>query len=564
MRSILSSWPVVLGAALCFFAQASCGTDSPLPVDPDPETPCTTKIECVTQVGNGFICGEDGVCVEGCEDAHDCEWMGAGHMCMSNMCMVMDPYGPEVVQPEPSEQDIEPVTFTDLDPSDEVYEITLVAAEDELELVPGTLTQVYVYKESLEAKGTIPGPVIDAVVGTRVIIHFTNHLPEPTTVHWHGIRLPANMDGVANISQAPVEPGGSYTYDFLVPDAALFWYHPHFRSDVQVERGLYGLFRVRETEEPVVNRTRLFTLDDILLDEDGQVEPVDTAGAHFFQDGLMKMTFTSMMGRQGNLLLLNGKANPIIHVKKGHVERWRFANTSNARFFRVALEGHGMRVIGYDGGFIEFPEDRDDILVGNAERRDVIVVFDGEPGQDYVLANKHYNRGHDLADPGDQPLALIRYDDEPADDGVEIPDTSVVIPPLDAGDEPHHIVKMGEIMLFADNAVGFTLNGDMWPDITPQEGVLGDVELWEVNNATDMDHPFHMHGHFFEVKRRKLLGEDWVEAEAVILLDTVTILPGEIIQFAVAYNGFVGEWVYHCHNFEHAKNGMMGKFIVSE
>lgn len=531
----------------------------------DDEIPCTTNLECIADFGDGYIC-RDEACIMGCDVAEDCEYIGEGHMCMSGMCMGMETQGPEINQPGPTEADIDLPILTDFNPDPAVFEATLVAAVDDVEIIPGTMTSAFVYKESLDHEGTIPGPFIDVTVGTRVRIHFTNHLPEPTTIHWHGLRLSVNMDGVPEISQPPVQPGETYLYEYTVLDAALFWYHPHFRSDVQVERGLTGLMLVRSENEPQVDVERYFAVDDILLSADGQVTPRDEDPAHYMsEDGRMMMTFTSMMGRHGNRLLLNGKANPIINVQPGSLERWRIANVANARFFNMAIEEHPFRLIGVDGGLIPNPHELEEVIIANAERVDLLIRFDGEPGDEYPLMNRHYNRGHSLADQGDIPLALIRYSDTPIEEPSELPETSREIEFLDVGTTPTHTLILGEKMIFSENRVGFSINDELWPDVTPKTGTVDDVELWEVFNNTDMDHPFHLHGQFFQVQRRKL-GDaaEWVDVPYMHWRDTIDILPAETIQFAVRYDGFPGTWIFHCHIFEHGVNGMMGRIDLDD
>lgn len=508
-----------------------------------------------------------------CEFESDCAHLGLGHMCMSGMCMGMVINSAPVVQPPPSEQSTVLVPLTDLNPAPELFEADLVAVVEHLELVPGVLTEVFAYKDAHAPMGTIPGPLIDVEIGTTVRINFTNLLPQPTTVHWHGIRLPNAMDGVPGLTQEPILPGETFVYEFTVLDAALYWYHPHFRSDEQVERGLYGLLRVRERTPPEVNAERLFALDDILLDESGQIAGKNTNPAHYFdhERGMMMMDFTAMMGRQGNRLLLNGKANPIIHVKAGHVERWSFANTSNSRFFKVALEQHRLTQIGSDGGMMPVPQTwLASVLVPNAERVEVLVQFNGQPGDQVQLVTQHHQRGHDLADPGDLPLALIVYDPEPATDALPVPDTTRYLPKL-REIEPTHYLELGERM--AGDKVEFTINGEIWPNGQPEQATVGGYEVWEIKNTTHMDHPFHLHGVFFQPLSIKLGGHlhgssggggvpQWKPYEVQQLKDTILVPPTSSIRLGVLWNGYAGSWLYHCHIFEHAHGGMMGRVRV--
>ena len=134
----------------------------------------------------------------------------------------------------------------DVNPDPHVVEITLEARVARVEIAEGVSLDAWTYN------GGVPGPLIRVHVGDRLVVHFVNRLPQPTTVHWHGLRIPIQMDGVPDVSQPDVKPGESFTYDFTVPDAGLFWYHPHVMSAAQVGFGLYGALLV---EDPAEQRT---------------------------------------------------------------------------------------------------------------------------------------------------------------------------------------------------------------------------------------------------------------------------------------------------------------------
>src|SRR6476646_9463060 len=112
----------------------------------------------------------------------------------------------------------------DINPDPHIVEVNLDARLSVVEIAPGRTVEAWTYD------GGVPGPLIRANVGDRLIVHFTNHLPTSTTVHWHGIRVPIKMDGVPDVSQPDVKPGEGFTYDFVLPDSGLFWYHPHVAS----------------------------------------------------------------------------------------------------------------------------------------------------------------------------------------------------------------------------------------------------------------------------------------------------------------------------------------------
>lgn len=140
-----------------------------------------------------------------------------------------------------------------------VVEVHLVASPTSLELIDGRKLDVWAYNEQ------VPGPTIRARQGDTIRVHFRNELPQPTTVHWHGIRLPNEMDGVPGVTQPSIAPGESFVYEFLARDPGTFWYHPHVRGSEQLGRGLYGLLIIEEAELPPV-REIVWVLDDWRLE----------------------------------------------------------------------------------------------------------------------------------------------------------------------------------------------------------------------------------------------------------------------------------------------------------
>ncbi|HEY7611633.1 MAG TPA: multicopper oxidase domain-containing protein, partial [Gemmatimonadales bacterium] len=178
--------------------------------------------------------------------------------------------------------------------------------------------------------GQYPGPLLEAVRGSELTVVFRNRLPHPTTVHWHGIRLDSSNDGVPGLSQPPVPPGGEFTYHLRFPDAGIYWYHPHVREDIQQELGLYGNLMVRPDSGVLyapANREAVLMLDDILVGDEGLV-PL----------GLESPTH-ALMGRFGNVLLVNGEPSYALAVRRGEVVRFYLTNTSNTRVFNLSFPG---------------------------------------------------------------------------------------------------------------------------------------------------------------------------------------------------------------------------------
>src|SRR5262245_46060546 len=187
----------------------------------------------------------------------------------------------------------------DVNPDPAVVEVRLVAEPATAELLPGKRADVWAFRDAAGA-ASIPGPMLEANLGDRVIVHFENRLPDATTVHWHGLRVPNAADGTP-VAQRMIDPGGSYDYEFTATDAGLYWYHPHMEADVQIERGLYAPIRIRDGVEPEVAADRVFVLDDVKLEATGQLSTRT--------DDL-----DVMLGRQGNVLLVNGRSRTVLNV----------------------------------------------------------------------------------------------------------------------------------------------------------------------------------------------------------------------------------------------------------
>lgn len=208
---------------------------------------------------------------------------------------------------------------------------------------------------------TVPGPTIEANVGDRLRLHFCNDLPAAdeaegagaTTIHFHGIDNDATMDG-SNISQLHVQPGDCFDYDVPLLTAGTFWYHSHIESAVQVERGLYGALIVRDPAEDAAlglpTDDTVLVLDDVLLDERGQIAPK-------LPDDALARAKTLLDGREGNTLLVNGReAGRMVTLPIGKPQRWRIVNVANARFMRLSFPGVTAWRIGGDQGLLERPE----------------------------------------------------------------------------------------------------------------------------------------------------------------------------------------------------------------
>jgi FtsP/CotA-like multicopper oxidase with cupredoxin domain len=427
--------------------------------------------------------------------------------------------------------------MTDINPDPDTVEVMLVATAATHEYLTGRPASVLAYRDGArDAPAIVPGPLIEAKQGDRLIVHFRNELDRETSVHWHGLRLPVDMDGVAAIP-----PGATFDYDFVLRDAGWHWYHPHIGSDEQIELGLQGTLLVRGANEPAIAKERLFVLDDVELDDDGNVaiEPTREDFVH---------------GRRGSTLLVNGKPPGAISASPGAVERWRIVNTSNGRFFDLDL-GRPLRVIGWDGGLIPAPYDVDHLLIGPGERYDVVVALDGATGSELRLETAEVARAHGAVDAGPIELVRVRLGDEPVRrDVIPVSGPPLVALPVTS----QTIARRFALSEQLDGPAGavFFINDQRWPLNTPVEVRLGDLEVWEVVNETDGDHPVHIHGHFMQV-----LDRDGVPEPRVGWKDTIVIGPRETLRAALVYDE-PGMWMFHCQIPEHAERGMMADIDV--
>lgn len=440
------------------------------------------------------------------------------------------------------------IPATDLDPADDVVEIDLVAEVASKEYLDGKEAVVWGYRDAGRggAKVTVPGPLISGKVGDLLVVRVTNELPEPTTVHWHGLRLPASMDGT-NMSQLPIPVGETFEYRFPLLDAGTFWYHPHVRADIQIENGLYAPLIVHPGLEPEVDveADRTFVLDEVKLDADGTLTETMT-------------TLDYMVGKQGNVRLVNGvnADRATLSVKDGARERWRFVNAANGRFFHLSLPGHSFLVIGWDGGLVETPYTSDTLLVSPGERYEVIVELDETA--DLSLQTLYYDRGHDLPDPGPLDLLQLRFDGKAgAFDPLPAAWGDVQPLPVDGSTLARSFV-LSEVDDGGDGKPRFFINDEAWPFNNTIMGTLGELEIWEIVNTAEMDHPFHLHGVFFQV-----LDVDNVPETRLGWKDTVVVPQSSTLRFAVRYET-PGMWMYHCHILEHAELGMMGQIMVMD
>jgi bilirubin oxidase len=412
-----------------------------------------------------------------------------------------------------------------------------------LTIIPGTTSAAYAYN------GRVPGPMLQAYEGDKVIVHFINKLPEPSTIHWHGLHIPNKSDGSPYY---PVAPGKRFDYVFTLAkgSAGTYWYHPHpdHSTGRQIGKGLFGSFVVRAHDDPLPASIvdKVIVLSDNRFKPDGTIDFADPASP---QGGI---DFEN--GRECVHIFVNGEMDPTLTIRSGEVQRWRIINASAARVFRLAIPGQTMIHVGSDGGLFEHPVEVKEILVANSERVEVLVRGTGAPGSTTVLQTLPYDRYAPNTRPADwdktRDLAKLQYTDEAPVEPIAIPATLRKIPVLDT-----LLAKRTRVFALQQ---GF-INGKLHDMNRIDERVkLGDTEIWKIENLVGMDHPFHLHGFQFQV-----IDRDGVPEAQRTWKDTINVPKHSVARIIVRFADFPGKWMYHCHILDHEDHGMMGVLLVN-
>lgn len=417
-----------------------------------------------------------------------------------------------------------------------IFKADVIAAPTEMEFVAGKKTIVWAYNNRL------PGSLIDVNEGDSVEITFINKLPQPSTIHWHGLPIPPEQDGNP---MDPVLPGQSHIYRFTLPEgsAGTYWYHPHPHEYTaeQVYRGLAAPFIVRAKNDPLKNiPERNLMISDLKLTREGAIADNDA--------------MDWMNGREGQYVLVNAQFQPIIDLQG--TERWRIWNASSARYLNLSLSGHKFTLVGTDGGLLEKPvRDLQQILLSPAERVEIIVDTLGQQGATN-LQIEPYNRGK-MGHVAVEKTTKIATVNMLAGNSISVPDSLRKIDDLGATQNVKKII-FTEIMSMANgqHSMQFLINGKSF-DMARIDFMsrTHEVELWEISNQSDMDHPFHVHGTQFQVVEAERNNVRTI-APYRAWKDTVNVRAGETVRIKIRQD-FPGLRMLHCHILEHEVQGMM-------
>lgn len=445
------------------------------------------------------------------------------------------------------------------------YQLIPKTSEASLLEQPDTKTKVWAYN------ATVPGPIIRVKKGVEVSIEVTNMLEQPTSVHWHGIRIDNAMDGVSNLTQEPIQPGESFVYKFTPPDAGTYWYHPHNRTWEQLARGLYGALIVDDDSlSDDFDRDYTIIADDWRLQEDGLIHEASIGSLRDW----------SHAGRLGNVLTLNGKPYENLDVVSGERVRLRFINTANARILRFAIDGHEPWLVALDGQPISpIKLSQNGIKLAPAQRADLVVDITGEAGDKIAIVE---TSGAEKLVAGylncKQVVSLKNSRQPPHLIANRVPQPNLTIA------TKAELLMSGGAMRFLTSAKykgketdGRTLaqeHKQLWA--FNGQTAMSDKPLFSTKrgeaikltmiNETAWPHAIHLHGHHFRIIGKKSLSVNQLnpisDEEKDAFRDTVLIEQDEVIEVAfVADNP--GKWMLHCHMLEHQASGMASWFEVS-
>jgi FtsP/CotA-like multicopper oxidase with cupredoxin domain len=417
-------------------------------------------------------------------------------------------------------------------PNGTVRTFDIVAAPTTLPLVDGKQLEVWAYN------GQVPGPTIRIKLGETVRVRFTNHLPQDTTIHWHGIRLPNAMDGVPYITQKPVKPGETFVYEFTPKDAGTFWFHPHVRASEQVERGLYGVLVVEDAQPPPYSRDLVWVVDDWLL-KDGAIYPEFNTRHDLAMDG-----------RWGNAITINGRTDTVVKVQPGERLRIRMVNTSNGRVYAPDFGDLDANIIAVDGLYLREPVPARGFELAPGNRIDVDVAFDQSSSTPFAVTDRFYAQ---------RPNTLARFAvDGPLVETPRFPSPAHAQVPhwTDALDTPIAHTFVLDAQSGGPFGIQWTIDGvafmshehPMPPAATLHRGKFQRLHF---TNKSPRIHPIHTHGMFF-----RLLARDGVPIDEPFFRDTVLVHAHEQIDVGVVPTD-AGTWMMHCHILEHAEAGMM-------
>ncbi|MFR9802815.1 multicopper oxidase family protein [Pseudonocardia sp. RS010] len=409
---------------------------------------------------------------------------------------------------------------------------------------------------ALGYNGSAPGPTLRVRPGDELAVRLTNQLDQPTNLHTHGLRV--SPQAHSDNPFVRVDPGTSFDYLYRIPPdhpTGTFWYHPHHHGMVadQIFGGLAGALLVAPPGPDLsVVEDRVLLITDTTLDGDGELVEVSA--------------MDRAMGRQGELVLVNGQHQPIIPAAPGATQRWRIINGCVSRVLPIRLDEHDLIQVAQDGTFLTAPATKDRVLLAPGNRADVIVRPTGT-GRYPLLAEAADRGGMDGMMGGGTtasgPVTLATLVTEglsvtsPALPAT-LPVETVAAGPVTGRRQITFQMGMSGMSGSGMDGMAFTIDGRTFdPARDDQTTTLGAVEEWTVTNPSPLAHPFHLHVWSFMVLARS------DGAPLVGVPQDVVLVPARgWVRIRIPFTTYSGRSVYHCHILDHEDAGMMATINV--
>ena len=438
---------------------------------------------------------------------------------------------------------IPPLAASTIDPQGRrVFELT--AQEGESSFVPGGKSRTMGYN------GDYLGPTLVAERGEKVVVRLHNGLPVPTTVHWHGMHLPAKADGGPH---QMIEPGGERSPSWTIDQqAATLWYHPHPHGTTtgQVSRGLAGMFILHDEAERALPIPHEYGVDDI---------PVVVQDADFTSSGGIDTGAPGFVGPTGGRLLVNGTLGPFLDVTTD-VVRLRLLDASASRIYRFGFsDGREFALIGTDGGLLEKPWRTASVQLSPGERAEVLVRM--TPGETVTLRSTP-------PDLGINPVIARMNAGTDSFDVLQLRASEAL---ASVGTVPDSLVPMERMTASSASTErdfqldGVQINGrGMDVNRIDEVVTVGSTEIWNVRNGMSMPHSFHVHDVQFQILS---VGGNPPPPELAGWKDTVYLRPDTEYRLIMQFTDYTDPklpYMYHCHLLWHEDQGMMGQFVVVE
>ena len=402
----------------------------------------------------------------------------------------------------------------------------------------------------------LPGPTLHLQPGDRLEVRLNNRLTDPTNLHVHGLHVSpeGHGDNVLNT----VQPGESWDYDYQLPPdhpPGVYWYHPHHHGTVaeQVFGGLYGAIIVGDPPSVArgmaSTRERVLVISDTSLDSAGRVRSASQ--------------MARMQGREGDLVLLNGQAKPVLEGRPGERERWRIVNACTSRYLRLRLDGQQLDLLGIDSGRYATPQRVEQLVLTPGNRADLLVTLTRGSSELRLLGYDRGSAGMGRRNSGTgatAALATLRVTGSAGPVLARVPAQTALmdlrLAPLDGRRTVTLAMGMGGGM--GGGGMAFTIDGQVFDASRVDQQVrAGTVEEWEIRNTSPMAHPFHLH-----VWPMQLTESAGVPVEIVSRQDVVNVPARSSVLVRIAFETFTGRTVYHCHILDHEDLGMMGVIHV--